>query len=71
MRLRSIHAKKAQPAPAAPSAPGIRRAQPSELTGSAGGDLSGNGVDPRLLPFVHRLAELIVADLLRTHGKER
>ena len=71
MRPRSIHAKKAQPAPAAPSAPGIRRAQFSELTGGAGGDSSANGVDPRLLPFVHRLAELIVADLLRTHGKER
>jgi hypothetical protein len=71
MRPRSIHAKKAQPAPAAPAAPGIRPARPSEQAASAGGDWSGNGVDPWLLPFVHRLAELIVADLLRTHGKER
>jgi hypothetical protein len=71
MRPRSIHAKKAQPAPAAPAAPGVRPALPRELAASAGGDSSGNGVDPRLLPFVQRLAELIVADLLRTHGKER
>lgn len=71
MRPRPILTRKAQPAAAASSAPGIRRAQPSELTASAGGDSSGNGLDPRLLPFVHRLAELIVADLLRTHGKER
>ena len=71
MRPRSIHAQKAQPAPAAPLAPGIHRAEPSDLRANAGGDSSGNGVDPRLLPFVQRLAELIVADLLRTHGKER
>jgi hypothetical protein len=71
MRPRAILTRKAQPAAAAPAAPGIRPARPSELTASAGGDSSGSGVDPRLLPFVQRLAELIVADLLRTHGKER
>jgi hypothetical protein len=71
MRPRAILTRKAQPAAAAPPAPGIRRAQPSELTANGGGDSSGNDVDRRLLPFVQRLAELIVADLLRTHGKER
>lgn len=70
MRPRSIHASKGKAATTPPS-PGVRRAQPSELTASAAGKSSANGIDPRLLPFVHRLAELIVADLLRTHGKER
>lgn len=70
MRPRSIQASKAKAA-TAPSSPGVRRAQPGELTASAASEASGNGVDPRLLPFAHRLAELIVADLLRTHGKER
>ncbi|HKY39226.1 MAG TPA: hypothetical protein VJN18_24985 [Polyangiaceae bacterium] len=70
MRPRSIHASETKAA-TTPSTPGVRRAQPSKLTASAAGEASANGVDPRLLPFVHRLAELIVADLLRTHGKGR
>jgi hypothetical protein len=71
VRPRSIHASKGKTAVAPSSAPSIRRVAPSEVTASAAGDPSGYGVEPRLLPFVHRLAELIVADLLRTHGKQR
>ena len=68
MRPRSTNASKP---PAAPSVPGIRRVQRVETPPCPDGESSTPGVDPRLLPFVHRLAELIVADLLRTHGKER
>ena len=72
MRPRSIHASKGKAAaPAASPSPGVRRAQPSELTARAASASSADGIDPRLLPFVHRLAELIVADLLRSNGKPR
>lgn len=71
MRPRSIHARKTQSVPAGASLPGVCRVQRVETPPGPDGEASTSGVDPRLLPFVHRLAELIVADLLRTHRKER
>jgi hypothetical protein len=71
MRPRSIHARTTQAAPAGASLPGICRRQRVEPPPGPDGESSTSGVDPRLLPFVQRLAELIVADLLRTHGNRR